>query len=394
MSRILFLFVFYILHVWFFVDYFFYGIDYTEFLGSVQSYTYGYQIAVLSFGYILACFTFLIIGLYAKPIHLPFAFINPDRVVNLNRLFSGFRISMTVCICFMASLLSQAGAQIASSEFKESNNWIYEFRILPLIFLSFILLNGYRLKRIDKLLICIYASIAVLGLTRSLIVELFSIFFFYYALYLKNDKLKIEYVVITFLGIIFINIMASFRETTSWDAVIDNASALFAFEYKSYLDLQISEVIQNYNERGYYTFIDSSILIIPSFIRELFGIKMFYPDQELFFEIGRRSYPYYGGGFSLLAEAYLNLKYLAPILFLFIGYIINIVLISIKKSKAMNRFTVNAVFPLMIISIILSFRNGFSIHFKYVIQLYILAFLTFFFVTKKRKPHFVRPPKI
>lgn len=383
MARFLFIFVFYILHIWFFIDYFVFDIDYTEFLGSVQTYSYGYQAAVLTFGYILFCFAFLIIGLYTKPIHIPYVLINPNRVVNLRRLYIGFRISMSVCICFMFILLGSAVGQIASSELKESYNWIYEFRVLPLSFLSLILLNGYQLRGTDRLLIGIYAAITLLGLTRSLLVELFSIYFFYYSVYLNNDKFKIKYVYGIFFGIVLINVIASFRETSSWTDLLDNAGALFAFEYKSYLDLQISEVLVNYHERSFYTFIDFVILIIPSFVRESFGLKLFYPDQELFFEIGRNSDPHYGGGFSLLAEAYLNLGFLAPILFFFIGYLVNVMLISITKSKIMNRFSVNAIFPLIAISIILSFRNGFSVHFKYVIQTYILALSIFLFVTKK-----------
>ena len=385
MSRFVFVFVFYILHVWFFVDYFVFGINYTEFLGTIQNYTYSFQTAVYTFGYILFCFLFLIIGLYTKPIKSPFLSKRTNKVVNLKRLYLGFRIAIILCIILMFLLYLNADGQIASSELKENNNWMYEFRAIPLIFLSFILFNGYSLKFADKILIFIYATIAILGLTRSLMVELFSIFFFYYALYLNEDKFKIKYAVLTFCGIFFVNFIASYREVGNFEAVFNNASSLIVFEYKSYLDLLISEVIQNYKGGGYYTFLDSFILLIPSFIRDFFGVKLFYPDQELFFEIGRRSIPYYGGGFSLLAESYINLSFLAPLLFLFIGYAINIILISIRKSMIINRFTINAIFPLVAVTIIISFRNSFAMHCKYIIQIYILAFIIYQFITLKRK---------
>jgi hypothetical protein len=386
MSRSIYPMVFFLLYIWFFVDYFVFSITDFKFFEFQQNYHYNYQIAIKTLAFNLTCIAGYFLGASIEKTtkhnyRSQIFYIKEDKFRLIFRFF--LILSIFISILFIINSDHQAG----SGYFKQENSFLYEFRVFAILMLCLLIMNNIKLYRLDLFLILIYITLMILGKTRSILIEPIFILLCYFIIVKFRDKFKITYLVYGISLLIVINAIAYIRQYGSFAEISENLHYLLNFEYKMYLNLQVSEVLSN-NYGNHLTFMDTFIYIFPSFIRKLLGIDLqYYEDQALFFEIGRASNPTYLGGFSFLAETYLNIGYFSFFLFFLFGYIISYNINSYKYNiinKQKGVILLSSLYPILIFHLILMLRNGFGPHIKYMIQMYIIFYFLIFISKKMR----------
>ena len=155
MIQLTILFIFFILHLLFFLNYFLFGTDYSEFFGMQISYRYSSSIAIETFIFASIAFFSIFLGLTSNK------FLNFKA--KSNKLWKGIyntkAIKIFVILCSSISLfysisliLDQVGyASISAARLNKQsiNTILYELRYVTLIYISYNLLN-YRIKDLLK----------------------------------------------------------------------------------------------------------------------------------------------------------------------------------------------------------------------------------------------------
>ncbi len=383
------IFIFCILHVQFLLRNIFFGLDELTYFNFTIKYGFTREVAIQSLLFSIACAVSFAIGY--KIFNRKRKSIPADTMRYINFKFPNGELLLVkvmgiMMITYMLAVIGLANFDYTSmTQLRESNGFIFELRMIFLLLVSHILLNlplrqvflERKLKTV-RWIVIIYFLCTILFQARSAVFELIAIIAFCHLMW-EGDKVKIKYVVIVFCMMLVPNLIMLGRlgipENTQ-----DLIAGLFSFEYSVLINKYLSEAISaGSNLRGEVTFLSSLMLLIPSPLRDLFGLVVvksaYYVDLSTAIEA-------FGGGFSMLAEMYSNFGWLAVVVFGLLGS-----LIGHLNSRAARVGFVSisyALAPLCYIAFILSFRNDFGVFIKYILQLFGVAFfLRFLLIVKK-----------
>ena len=373
-------FIFFILHIQFLLRNILFGLDELNYFQFLIKYDFERDIAIQSFLFSIMC-------MLSYAVCYKFFYINRRKLsehtnsgvnsrVQRHELFL-LNIMGIIMIAYMLVVIGLSNFDYtALTLFREANGFIFELRIIFLLMLSHLLLNipwKELLKRRDlktaRLVILVYCICTLLFQTRSTVFEIAGIIAFSQNLW-KGDKVKIKYILLV-IGVMLVPNLIVIGRLGIPEYSNDLISGLFSFEYSIVINNFLSAAIySSQNILSEISFIPSMELIIPSPIRNFFGIvtvkSSYYSDISD--AAGMR-----GGGFSLLAEMYSNFGWGSFLVFGLLGTII-----GHYNSRASRVGNVDLHFssaPLLYVSFILSFRNDFGVFLKYSIQIIIISWI-------------------
>jgi len=387
MTLFLQLYVFFFLHILFAIDYLLHNDAALtqEFLGFTISMNYPYDTIDKVIIFNVICFLALLFGMLfgnsiAKKIKLR-SVKEPDFKL----------LSKSITIYLMVFILMGSIGILKSGfnywgliEYRESINFIFELRIIGLLLIIYFILLKRKFTNFQRFLLVIYFGILIVFQARSLIMEfVFSVFLA--KLFLHRDRLKLKYISWLFILPFIPNIFIIMRQ---WPMTLDEVvSSLFSFEYTLLFNLLTAEAIHSYEHAWYMgeTFSPSLSLLIPSFIRDLLDIQVV--KSYIYTDVSNGA-GVFGGGFSLLAELFLNFSWFGWVYFIFIGFILGYGRqIILRQLIFENGFisVYQASYFLFYIAALLSLRNDMGVFIKYSIQLIIVAAILNLIYKKERK---------
>ena len=281
----------------------------------------------------------------------------------------------------------------AIAEQLEKVGFIFELRVVFLLFISHLLLNvplkdviksnRYRAARIT---VYLYIIAMLLLQVRSRVFEIGAVLAFTHLMW-QGDRLKLKYFFFLGIALIVPNIIVLGR--LGWpDDTAMLIDGVFSFEYSVLFNNLLSASIEaGPNTTGSFTFTPSLGLLLPSPIRALLGIDVvksdYYYDLSQVANIGN-------GGFSLLAELYTNFGWYALPVLGGAGALIGWLNGGAMRVGRASMLTSAA--PLLYAAFILAFRNDMGVFIKYSIQLLLIAIILNYLTTINSSTNTVRKP--
>ena len=380
------LFVFFIFHILFFLNYFLFGITYNEFFGIQNSYAFDSEIAFKTFTYATISLISIAIGLYSNKFLKFKAYKNTlgGDIYNTTsfKLFALFCTSIAIFNAF-SIVIDQIGYGLTAALRSNKTTLdaiLYEIRYITLIYISYNLLN-YRIKDLLKsktktytiIISIIYLISCLILKTRSIIFELGFVYIYAFLLWDKN-KIKFKYIIYLIAASIIPNIMLLFRVDLFQLNFGEIISSIFKYEYPLTLANLISANISGDGlsviTEG-YTFLSKLYILIPSFLRNIFDIQ---GGDSLYYFLVQEISGARGGGFSFIGELYTNFaEFSYLILFLFGLLIARMIAINYKNLGSSS--IIAATYPLIISNFILVLRNDIFPFIKITIYLLLVAVL-------------------
>ncbi len=389
MIQFTFLFIFFIFHILFFFNYFFFGTEYNEFFGMKISYLYDSDVASQTFVFTLISFISIFLGLIsnkffkfkAKATKL---FRDTYNTISLKLLvifITGIAFFISLNLFFELTGYGLIAESRAQSTFKTA---IFDLRYITLIYISYNLLN-YKISDLFKArqrtytlaLSIIYIFSCLILQTRSIIFELFFTLLYTYLLWNKN-KIKLKYILVLILFSIIPNLLLLFRVDLYNLSFKDIVSSIFQYEYSFTLANLISTNIVNDKLLIFsdgFTFLSKLYILIPSVFRNLLDIQ---GSQSYYYQYISELSGVFGGGFSFLGELYANFGEFTYLILFIIGVLITR-MIAINLANLGSASLIAATYPLIISNLILTLRNDIFPFIKICIYILIIAnFMKFF----------------
>lgn len=373
------LFIFSILHVQFLLRNIFFDVQGAQYFSFYVPYLYPKDIAVetLLFG-ICAALAFFIGFIIARrslsnrliagigDVHAEKSV--PSKLANYLLILFGIQVAFDAYVLLTSGFDYQA---IVAK--KESLSFIFEMRIFALLLLSYLCLN-YPMKmwwsspraRLAWVTIGIYILAAFVLQARSAVFEILAVVMYSYLKW-AGDKIRLSYVAFLLVALLMPNLIVLGRLGSDLDfhTLVDG---IFSFEYSVLFNNLVSAVISNNLPLSWGgTFTPSLVLLIPSPLRSLLGLDV--NKSDLYAQLSGDA-GVGGGGFSLLAEMYMNFGWLSLACFVLFGWLLGILVRGSDRSRV-NWFHATA--PLYYAAFILAFRNDFGVFLKYVVQLWMAA---------------------
>jgi hypothetical protein len=281
-------------------------------------------------------------------------------------------------------LLSSGISYQVMAEAKMNYGFVFELRIFYLLLLSHLLLNvpwaefiKQRLFKRTRWILIAYVLIAVLGQARSAIFEIGAVVIVTQLIW-NGDQFKFKYALMVFAAMLVPNLVVLGR-LGAIDDLWELINGLFSFEYSILFNNMLSGVIEsNVGTSGDLSFIPSLQLILPSPLRDFFGLTVVKSDYygDLALVTGVKN-----GGFSLLAEMFSNFGWYALFVFAAFGALIGALFSRAARVGKVTFFGATA--PLVYVAFVLAFRNDFGVFIKYVVQILLIAAI-FNFLLKPR----------
>jgi hypothetical protein len=382
MIYLLIILIFYFLHLDFFVRYYFFGQTEHEFLVGTQVYNYDETIAGKACAFVCLCFVLLVAGLFTRH--------NRVRVweeVDEAMLRRIFRWSLVACIGITFMFVVQAHI-LGYDEFTEAvaeNSFWWQLKAIPLVACCIMFGNQVTFSTFEKSLLASFLLLSLLTLTRSTFLEVIAIVGIY-RISRNNNRIRKWYLGAIILLLATVNTVATFRETRDLSASVlgeEGRKIMLKNEYLIFLDALLSETMSQF-ESNYLcgeTFLDIFKLLVPSIIRRWIGISD--DCHPIYGQIGWATFPDYGGGFSFVAECYVNFGWLgAGCMFVF-GVLVKRFYTLMDFTRRKGLFSMYSVCPLVLLNLHLMYRNGAAGNIKYVIQVCVLAVVIMFICSKK-----------
>jgi hypothetical protein len=381
-------FIFFILHIQFLLRNLLIGTDEGTFFFWTIKYLFDRDVTQLSLLFTILCAIGFAIG-YLLLYHKKKIFLVncPTAVVFKHCSNEIYILNLAGVVQVLFGLMQLWSTGLSYQEMAEAkmdSGFVFELRISYLLLLAHLLLNvpwtqliKRRELRTVRWVLVAYLIITVLGQARSALFEIAAVVIITQLMWV-GDKVKFKYVLFVVGALLVPNLIVLGRL-----GAIDDLSMLidgvFSFEYSILFNNMLSAVIdRGVNINSELSFVPSLLLIIPSPIRAIFGLTVdksgYYADIAAVSGVAN-------GGFSLLAEMYSNFGWYAPLVFGAIGLILGIVFS--KAAKVGNVGFVGATAPLLYVAFVLAFRNDFGVFLKYVVQLFLIAFI--FHLALKRR---------
>lgn len=377
MSLFLLLFVIYVIHIQFLIQILVSGETSFSFFGWETEFLYSQDIAVKALIFVLLSSLFLIGGYFLKR---KFVKIkdrkNIENVSNRKRLTRILNYLLIFQIIITSLIIIRGGGVYQyMAEVRESLNFFFELRIVPLLLFTYLLqyiqVDGWQKYKSPLLLFAIMVLLFFFIQARSLFIEIGCIIGYYF-LKKNNNKLKLRYLFYLYLISILPNFIILGRlsadqvDLYSWSTWKN----IFTYEYSLIFNNILSETIYSTKDFLYGNSIISSLgLLVPSFLRDFLGVNL---DKAILTDIAQNA-GVYGGAFSLFAEMYVNFGWLSVVIFGGIGYFLGYLDNLFFNYKNVSLKT--AAVPLAYSYIILAMRNDFAVCIKQLIQLIIIVFI-------------------
>lgn len=383
MELLLIVFVFYILHIQFLLNYLLTGEDEYIFFGWKFVYNYSNDIAMQSILYVFIC---LVAFLLSYKIAYSNKYVNNKQnnignsIFHITNLFYALIISSLLYIIIKGNFSYYGIIQV-----RDEINFLFELRIIPTILFSYILFNSdindwkKSIYRKLKIVLSIYILLILLTQTRSLIFEIFSILSIYY-IKIKHIRFRKRYILYLLIVSILPNIIVLFRlDNNQIDfSNIDTYKSIFTYEYSLLFNNILSEIIDNNTNYSYNNLCNNLfVLLIPSFLRDDLSLII---DNSSLVEIAHNA-GIYGGGFSLLGELYLLFGYWSILYWVILGLFLGFSFRKLYNEKSISIYI--AAIPIIYVYFILSFRNGLDVFLKQIIQLYLIVLVLNIIISTK-----------
>ena len=384
MLLLIIIFGFYVMHVHFMLKNIFMGASGAEIFYVFVPYRFSRDVALDTLVLGVSCIVAFVLGYIVSKCVFDNRPVKPHddticdnflyKSVVIMNIFIAFQIGFSLFIISMVGLNYSALFNL-----KMSMSFLFEIRMVGLLLVCFVCLNkppSEWLKdkklRLSAILLALYFVVSVLLQSRSALFECAAIIVFPWLMWQKN-KIKIKYVVMLFCTMIIPNliVLPRFGGVMDLKQII---AGVFSFEYTVALSNIVSAAIENNHPPLIVDFFLSiPSLLIPSPIRNAIGLNITPGTGGDYYLTILQDAGVLGGGFSMLAEAYINLSWWAIILFLLLGYVIGKFIKGAARVGKVNLLYATA--PLMYASFLINLRNNFATFAKYSIQLIIIAFI-------------------
>lgn len=372
------LFIFFILHIQFLLRNIVFGTDEVYYFNFKVTYLFDQLVSQKSLFFALSCATCFALGYFVfyrrRKLRVESLLISANLKGYGGELLVLNVAGLVQVVYGIYLLLSSGFSYQVMAEAKMNYGFVFELRVFYLILLSHLLLNvpwaefikQSVFKRTRWILIA-YVLIAVLGQARSAIFEIAAVVIVTQLMW-HGDQLKIKYVLLVVGAMLVPNLVVLGRLETIDDVWVI-IGGLFSFEYSILFNNMLSGVIEsNVGTNGDLSFMPSLLLILPSPLRNLFGLTVVKSD---FYEDLASVTGVSNGGFSLLAEMFSNFGWYAPFVFGAVGMLIGALFSRAARVGKVTLFGATA--PLLYVAFVLAFRNDFGVFIKYVVQLLLIA---------------------
>lgn len=372
------------MHIHFLIKYLVWGVNGANYFNIYIPYRFSRDVAFGTFYLGASSAVGFVAGYIASRCVLKHRGVNlKENIVNDKYVYKSVlyvNLFLMFQIIFGVIIISIGGLNYSALfDLKMSMSFLFELRMVALLLICFILLNkppNEWLKdkklRLPGIFLVIYFMIAVLLQSRSVLFECAVIILFPWLMW-HGNKIKIKYIFILLCATIVPNLIAlpRFSGDLNWKEIIDG---VFSFEYSVSLNNIVSAAFENNRPPLLVDiFISIPLLLIPSPIRNLFGLNIPPGTGGEYYSTILEDSGVLGGGFSMLAEAYINYSWWAIILFVLTGFIIGKL---IKGASGVGRVNMlYATAPLIYASFIINLRNNFATFTKYSIQIVIIAII-------------------
>jgi len=355
-----------------------FGVDEANFFMFLMKYPFSREIATQSLWFVLACAAGFLLGYKlayrsgSKGAEDDALLFNPQK---WRHELHALNLMGVVAISYMAVVGGVTGFSYGPmTQLRESYGFIFELRMVYLLLLSHLLLNIHwrsflgRLElRMTRVILVLYLIGLLLFQARSAIFEV-GVCIIIPLLMWAGDRVRVVYVAALCGLLILPNIIVLGRMGIP-DNTNELLEGLFSIEYTIILNKFLGAAIEyGFEADTGLSFFPQFALIIPSPLRDLFGIQAINTDYIL--ELSDLA-DVHGGGFSLVAQMYTDFGLSAPLVFFLLG-----ILIGGMNFKAANVGRVKLIYataPLLYSIFVLSLRNDFGVFLKYTIQLFIVA---------------------
>ena len=378
------LFIFFLLHILFFLNYYLFGTSYGEFFGMEVSYLYDSEIALKTFSFTSVSFISIFLGLRSNKFFKFEAKANKlwRGIYNTTSL-KALIIFITGVTLFVAlSLFLALSDYLAIANLRGKSTFttaIFDLRYFILIYISYNLLN-YKISDLLKArprtytitLSIVYIFSCFILQTRSIIFEVFFIIIYTYLLWNKN-RIKLKYIFILFIFSIFPNLLLLNRVDLYNLNFKDIVSSIFQYEYSFTLANLISTNIVNDKLLIFsdgFTFLSKLYILVPSVFRNLLGIE---GTQSFYYQYISELSEVFSGGFSFLGELYANFGEYTYLILFILGVLITR-MISINSINLGSSSLIAATYPVIISNFILVQRNDIFPFIKICVYLIFISY--------------------
>jgi hypothetical protein len=257
-------------------------------------------------------------------------------------------------------------------------------RTLADVPLALAIFNGYRFRRLDKVLVVAYGVVTLATGNRSSFIT-YCFIFVAYLILRSGNRLRLRVVALGLALLLVVNWLGGVRQEWEFGRETTRDESLLRNELRDFAPLLISEVLEEYEDQRLYgaTFRRAIPLLVPSPARRVLGIEVpqaglngvVTSDSELyvFYSVARAAVPMYAGGFSMLAELFMNFGYLGCVFLFLYGVLIKRSWVGLVQSRLRGFFSPHAVFPLMFVILTAAYRNDVAVHLKTLVQVWVIA---------------------
>lgn len=378
------LFIFYIMHIHFMLRNIYWGASGAHFFDIYNSYRFSQDVALETLAFCVSCTVAFGIGyILSKGVldkRLVKQTIKPISEKYINKTIGYLNIFLALQIAWSLYALCVTRLSYgAVIQLKMSMSFMFESRMVALLLLSFVYLNTppkewlkeKRLK-LTAIMLALYFIICVLLQSRSVVFECVAVIGFCWLMW-HGNKIKIRYVFFSLCAMFVPNLIAlpRFDSALDWQTKIDG---IFSFEYTVAINNVLSSAIANNHPLLLVDFfISIPSLLVPSPLRSVLGTGITPGVATDYFEFIIEDAGLFGGGFSLLAEMYMNLGWWGILMFVFLGLIIGKFIRGAAKVGRVDLLYAAA--PLIYAGFIMALRNNFSTFAKYSIQVILIAII-------------------
>ncbi|WP_188750935.1 O-antigen polymerase [Marinobacterium zhoushanense] len=373
-------FIFFMIHIQFLVRKLILGTDRVDFFYFSNVYPFTNEIAVRSLVYVLLCvFAFFLGFIFFRRNNIRNDFVyEPYDAGVIKRIRAiSTALLMSHAILTIYIILVSDGSYGSITQIRKSFSFLYELRMIPLVMVCFIILNvkpsvllRYKKNYFFIFSILLYLAASWFIQARSIIFEILVCFAFAYFRW-YGDRFRFRYFVYVFIILMIPNIMVMSRLDLERYSFFELMVGLFSFEYSViFNNILAASFLRTEDFAWGVTFIPNLSLIIPSPIRDYFGID--YVNLDLYRSVAQFG-GVYGGGFSMLGELYINFGWLGAFFMFSFGCIYGRL-----TGKVMNNIKVSLLLsgtPLYYSAFVLAVRNDLGIYFKYCVQLLVVTLI-------------------
>ena len=361
MTRSLQVFIILMVHTYFCILYLAFGIDSQKFAGGIIKFGFSAEEVHIILQLSLLSITAIILA-FLTPVKIVFK----ANIINRKRVQAGFYVFTIPLISFLFYKSAASGFNYGTlATERHSYSFLVELRVIPyLLIIQHASQTYLRTSFWFKVLIFLSILVMIIYQARSIMLEIILI-----AMCIRlrktDDKFSVKYYVIGFLMIPLSNVMIALRNQLSFEQYLNE---MFKFEYLLiFNNIVAASLSVNYEDKLGWV-IERFVLILPSPLRNLFGLSN--PSDQMFLDVSSAA-SLTSGGFSYLANSYIIFGYYTFLVLYILYFIIEIVRRNYMIYK-INNYIAHS-YPILLSYVILAIRNDMGVLFKQIIQIILIS---------------------